>query len=63
MIKLTASFEWHNKESIQLELEHIGQLIMQGYTSGEVWEITGEEEKESAGRNKNYEQQKKTRII
>lgn len=29
-----------------LEVEHIGQLIAQGYTSGAGWKASGEEEKE-----------------
>ena len=46
MIKLTAEFEWHNKEAVALQCEHISQLILQGYIKGDGWEITGEEESE-----------------
>ncbi len=45
MIKFEANFEWHDKQAVILELEHIGQLISGGYTEGVGWKIAGEEEK------------------
>jgi hypothetical protein len=46
MITLKATFEWHNKEAIALQCEHIAGLIRQGYPKGDGWEIEGKEEAE-----------------
>lgn len=44
MLKFTADFEWHDKKAVQLQLEHIGNLIVTGQVVGDGWQITGESE-------------------
>ena len=46
MIKFKGEFEWNDKQAIILQLEHIGQLIQQGWTKGDGWEIEGKEQAE-----------------
>lgn len=46
MIKLKLEVEQYNQDSLAIEIEMVSQLIHQGYTAGEGWEVTGVEEKE-----------------
>lgn len=46
MIQLEIKIEEHDKQAAALEAEHISQLIMNNYTSGRGWKLTGEEEGE-----------------
>lgn len=46
MIKFKAEFEWHDREAVALQLEHISGLIRDNYPSGDGWSIEGEEGKE-----------------
>lgn len=46
MINVKVNISVHDAQEAAIELEHISQLIHQGFPSGDGWEISGEVEKE-----------------